>query len=166
MNKTTAARVLTFVGGMLMLGMFPGQALAGELAQVTVADAWARPSAGANGAGFFVLENKATNDYVLLRAEADVAKSVELHNMVMDGNIMRMRKLASVPLPAGAKLSFAPGGMHVMFIGLTAPLKAGTSFPLTLVFEHAGAITTNVSVQAMPPAAPQGETGSTGMHMQ
>jgi len=138
---------------MLTFGLLTGHVHANEAAKITVTDAWARAAAivGGNGAGFFVLENHATEDDELLRVEAGISKAAELHTMTMDGNIMRMRKLDSLPLPANGKSVFAPGGNHVMFIGLKAPLKEGESFPLTLVFKKAGAVAVDVAILKTAP---------------
>lgn len=133
---------------MLTLGILGGTALAHEHETINVHDAWARAAAvtGGNGAGFFVIENHTSADDILLRVEADVSNSVELHTMTMDNNIMRMRKLDTVPVPANSDVTFAPGGDHVMFIGLKAPLKDGEKFPITLVFKKAGEIKTEVQI--------------------
>jgi hypothetical protein len=80
----------------------------------------------------------------------------------MDGNIMRMRKEDSLPLPAGKSVSIEPGGLHIMLIGLKQPLVEGETFPMHLTFEKAGGIDITVHVQGKPPvvsdaAMPQGE---------
>lgn len=133
---------------MLIVGFLSGAVLAHETGNIHVEGAWARAAAvtGGNGAGFFVIENHTSSDDVLLRVEADVSNIVELHTMTMDNNIMRMRKLDAVPVPANSDVTFAPGGDHVMFIGLKAPLKDGEKFPITLVFKNAGEIKTEVQI--------------------
>jgi len=71
----------------------------------------------------------------------------------MDGGVMRMRKLAGgLALPAGETVTLAPGGYHVMFIGLKAPFRAGDSVPVTLDFQKAGSVTVEFRVQATSPA--------------
>lgn len=99
------------------------------------------------GGGFLKLENKGDADR-LLSASAGVAGSVELHSMSMEGNVMRMRQVDSIVLPAGKTVELKPGGLHIMFIGLKAPLKAGDSFPMKLKFEKAGEVTVDVKVEA------------------
>lgn len=143
------ALLLAFGGSMLS----SGTASAGDL---TVDNVWARPSgvSGGNGAGYFTVENKGAAD-TLLKVEADVSKTVELHSMSMEGMVMKMRKLDSAPVPANGKLVFAPGGNHLMLIGLKAPLKEGDTFPVTLVFEHAGSIKATMKVQ-QPKSMPMG----------
>jgi copper(I)-binding protein len=73
----------------------------------------------------------------------------------MEGDVMRMRELEKgLEIPAGGTVTLAPGGFHLMLIGLTAPLKAGTRVPVTLVFEKAGSIDIELDVQAMGSTAP------------
>jgi hypothetical protein len=68
----------------------------------------------------------------------------------MEGNMMKMHKVDAVEVPAGQAVGFASGGLHVMLIGLKAPLVEGNTFPLTLHFEHAGAVTVEVVI-GLPP---------------
>ncbi len=121
------------------------QAFAGD---ITVNHAWARASAGMAkaGAAFMMIKNEGGSDKVL-SAKADVSAKVELHTHIMDGEIMRMRQVDSIDVAGGAVTKLAPGGLHVMLIGLKAPLKEGDSFPMTLVFEKAGEIAVDVKVK-------------------
>jgi copper(I)-binding protein len=123
-------------------------------AQALVQDAWARPTVQGQtvGGGYFRIDGGPTNDR-LLGATTDIAQSVELHTMRMDGDVMRMRQLDSVEVPAKQTVEFKPGGMHVMLIGLKTPLKVGNVFPMTLRFEKAGPVSVNVRVLPGPPSA-------------
>ncbi len=116
--------------------------------------AYARATAPAQpaGGGFLTLHNGGAADR-LVSAQAPVSSTVELHTMRMDGDVMRMRQVEAIDLPAGQKVELKPGGLHLMFIGLKAPLKAGDSFPLTLKFEKAGELTVSVRVEAVGAAA-------------
>ncbi|MDP1646760.1 MAG: copper chaperone PCu(A)C [Rubrivivax sp.] len=118
-----------------------------------VEDAWARPTvAGQAGGGGFLKITSPTADR-LLSASAPVSKTVELHTMQMDGNVMRMRQVEAIDIPAGQTVELKPGGLHVMFIGLTQTLNNGATFPLTLRFEKAGEVKVEVKVMtraAMP----------------
>ena len=71
-----------------------------------------------------------------------------------EGGMSQMREMPTVDVKAGGTVSFEPGGKHIMLVGLSHPLVAGDSFPLTLTFAHAGAITTNVTVSKDMPAGP------------
>jgi copper(I)-binding protein len=116
--------------------------------------AWARPTVDgqAGGGGFLKITGGSTSDR-LLSASAGVSKVVELHTMEMDGNVMRMRPVDAIVIPAGATVELKPGGNHVMFMGLTQTLKAGARFPLTLRFEKAGEVKVEMQVAVQAPAA-------------
>ena len=116
---------------------------------------WARATVAgaAAGGGFLKIANSGATDR-LISAQAEVSNAVELHTMVMEGNTMRMRKLDNgIELPAGQSVELKPGGLHIMFIELKAPLKQGEKFPLKLKFEKAGEITVDVQVEAVGAAA-------------
>ncbi|MBS0448946.1 MAG: copper chaperone PCu(A)C [Proteobacteria bacterium] len=100
-----------------------------------------------NGGAFLSLKNEGSSDDKLIGVSGDVAGSVELHEMAMEGNVMKMRQVDGVALPAGKTVMLAPGGYHVMLLGLKAPLKQGDSFPLKLTFEKAGTTTVTVDVE-------------------
>lgn len=118
--------------------------------QITIGHPYARASVPGQvaGGGYLSLDNQGTSGDRLLSASADVSQSVQLHSMAMDGDVMRMRQVEGIELPAGKKVELKPGGLHIMFIGLKAPLKAGDKFPLTLKFERAGEVKVQVSVEA------------------
>jgi copper(I)-binding protein len=120
--------------------------------------AWARPTVEgqAAGGGFLRVTGGAVADR-LLSASGSVSRSIELHTMEMDGNVMRMKPIEAIDIPAGGTVELKPGGKHVMFMGLAQPLKAGTSFPLTLRFEKAGEVKVEVQVSAQAPAGGGGE---------
>ncbi len=120
-----------------------GAAGSGEL---QVNDVWARPGlAGGNSAIFFVVINPGEAD-LLLSASSQAAEAVELHQTIMQDGNMQMVHQMNVPVPTGETV-FKPGGLHVMLIGLKGDLKAGDTFPVTLVFEKAGEKTLTVTVR-------------------
>lgn len=113
-----------------------------------VKDAWARPAlSGGNGAAYFVIENGTGEADVLLSANAEIASAVELHmTMSYGGDTMEMQMQREVAIPRG-KMEFKPGGLHVMFIGLTRELKVGDTFDITLNFRDAGEMKVAVTVR-------------------
>lgn len=135
--------------GILM--MLAGAAAAQDgMAEITVTTPFAyETSAMAQaGAGYMDITNTGDEGDVLLSAEADFPR-VMLHNTVMDGDVAKMEHLMNVPIPAGETVSFAPGGMHVMFMGLgNDTLEAGETIPATLVFENAGRVDVVFEVKA------------------
>jgi periplasmic copper chaperone A len=125
-------------------------------ADITVAEPFARASAGMAqvGAAFMTLKNGSASDDKLLTASSPVAAGAELHNHIMEGDIMRMREVSSIDVPAGGTVALQPGGLHVMLMGLKQPLRQGEVFPLTLTFAKAGAITVEVPVKAPAEMSP------------
>lgn len=121
-------------------------ALAGDIA---VKAPWARASAGMAkaGAAFMEITSDGGADR-LVAAAADVSDAVELHTHTMEGEVMRMRRVDAIDVPAGGAVKLEPGGFHIMFLGLHEPLKEGERFPLTLTFENAGDMTVEVEVRA------------------
>ena len=104
------------------------------------------PTAKAGGA-YVALMNQGAADR-LIDAEGDVAKRIEIHEHIKDGDVMRMRRVeGGLELPEGGMIEMAPGGYHVMMMGLNGPLVAGESFPLTLIFESGAEMTVEVLVK-------------------
>lgn len=132
------------IAAMLAALSLGAQAQAGT--QVSVKDAWARatvPAAKASGA-FMLIESK--QDARLVGVSSPVA-AAELHQMSMENNQMKMAHVDAIELPAGKAVPLAPGGYHVMLMGLKRQLKEGETVPLTLVVENKGGKRENVDVQ-------------------
>ncbi len=117
-----------------------------KLGTLSIGHPWARATVGPAGGAFLSIENKGAAADRLLSASSPVAKTVEIHNHIKDGDIMRMRPVDGIDLPAGGKVELKPGGYHVMLMGLNKPLKEGERFPLTLQFEKAGKIDVEIAV--------------------
>ncbi len=140
-----------------------GSAFAGHdhetrVGSLSLSEAWARATVPgqASGAAYLKIRNAGATDK-LVSASAPVADVVELHTHVMDGTTMRMRKVEAIDVTGGATTELKPGGLHIMLIGLKAPLKAGEKFPLTLKFERAGEVKIEVPVRAIGGAPMHGE---------
>ena len=128
-------------------------AQAADTAALRFVHPWARATAHGQHAGgaYLEIENRGAADR-LVGVRGDVADAVQLHSMKMEGNVMRMREAGPLEVPANGKLTLAPGGLHIMLMGLKKPLAAGSSFPLTLQFEKAGEVKVEVQVEsAIPP---------------
>jgi copper(I)-binding protein len=105
--------------------------------------------AGATSAIYLVIDNGTAQAESLLSVETAAAAQAEFHESQMnDQNMMSMQPRESVVIPAGGQVAFAPGGLHVMLIGLTQELQAGDTFSITLRFEKTGALSLEVPVQA------------------
>ncbi len=128
-------------------------AVAGD---IKVENPFARASAGMAtvGAAFMTLKNDSTTPDELVSASSPVAAKAELHTHIKDGDIMRMREVPSIEVPAGGTTALQPGGLHVVLIDLKAPLKRGETFPLTLTFAKAGTMTVEVPVKSPGEMAP------------
>jgi copper(I)-binding protein len=124
-------------------------AWAQSAAPIEISHAWARATAAnaKTGAAYLTIANKGGGDDRLVAVSGPVAAKAELHVTSMDNGVMKMRPLQAVDVKAGATAELKPGGMHIMLIGLAAPLKVGQSFPLTLTFEKAGTIPVTVTVE-------------------
>jgi periplasmic copper chaperone A len=140
---------------------------------VTVAHPWARATPGAANVGGAYLEMKsaAGRGDRLVGARSPAAGAVELHNHIMEGGIARMRRVDAIAVPGGKSVVLKPGGYHLMLMGLKAPLKEGDLLKLTLVFEKAGEIEVEASVEPIGATGPHGfdaqpKTGApaTGAH--
>jgi copper(I)-binding protein len=125
---------------------------AGDAPSFQVEHPWARASAGAakTGVAYLTITDQGAPDR-LTGATTPVATTAELHETMGDMGNMKMRPVAGLDLAPGKPVKLAPGGYHLMLMGLKAPLKAGDTFPLTLRFEHAPPLTVTVSVEPLTP---------------
>jgi copper(I)-binding protein len=116
---------------------------------LTVKDTWARPgNAGGVGAVYFIIENPADVDDLLLSADCDAAEYVELHQSTMNNEgIMSMQQQETVPVPGRSIVEFKPGGLHIMLINLEKDLNPGGTLTLNLNFQNAGKIQLEATVR-------------------
>ena len=149
------------------VALFAALLLAGgaALAQARADGAWARPSlpGQSSSAAYLTLQSPTAARLVEVRTPA--AGIVELHEMALQGDVMRMRAVDVVELKPGQPVEFKPGGLHVMLMDLKQPLKAGDELPLTLVLEGADGKRQTLELKAAvrPPATP-GAGGGHGGH--
>ncbi len=159
-------------GAVLAAVLVAGCSSAGTASSITVTGAWARaPSAmAAAGAAYMTIANSGSEADALIGASSPVAATVEVHETVAmgapspsdgmgmgspmpsasagtDGGMMGMQPVARLEIPAGGTVELKPGGYHIMLIGLTQELKAGTTIQITLTFEKAGPITVTADVR-------------------
>ena len=149
------------------LSLAAGAAAAADRAkgEVTVHEPWARASAGRAraGAAYFTIANMGEKPDRLVAAASPVARPAQFHTHSMEDGIMKMRHVMAVEVAPGEPTVFKPGGLHVMLMGLKAPLRKGESFPLSLTFERAGKIELRVMIQGVGAMGP-GKTGRHGKH--
>jgi copper(I)-binding protein len=106
------------------------------LAEVTVAEPWVRATVPAQKATGAFMHLKSDADARLVSAASPVAGVVEIHEMLMDKDVMKMNRIDGLDLPAGQSVELKPGGYHVMLMDLQAQVKEGDEVPLTLVIEN------------------------------
>jgi copper(I)-binding protein len=121
---------------------------AGAAAEVRVDEPWSRATvAGQQASGAFMTLTS-SSDARLVAVESPAAGLAEIHEMAMENNVMRMRAIDSLALPAGKPVELRPGGHHLMLLDLKKPLEAGRSVPLTLTVENAQGQRERIDVQA------------------
>lgn len=136
----------------LLLGVLTSHAaVAAGLAPIHVENAWSResPPMATVGVVYLQVMNMGSEEDRLLGGITSVAEGVEIHTTLMEGGLMKMRQLDSVPVPPGGKASLEPSGKHIMLVGLRQPLKAGTEFSLRLRFANAGEMVVSVPVRSL-----------------
>ncbi|EKT4523187.1 copper chaperone PCu(A)C [Pseudomonas putida] len=135
------------------------------LAQTTVSDAWVRASVPHQQSTGAFMTLTADTDSKLVSVASPVAKTAQVHEMTMNGDVMGMHEVKAVELPAGKAVSLDPSGYHVMLMGLAKQVKEGEQVPLTLVIEDAKGGKQTIEVQA--PVRPlTAEAGHDHGHMQ
>lgn len=130
-------------------------------AELLARDAYVRlmPAVARTSAAFMVLANPGPAPLAVVAVESSVAERVELHDHLRDGEVMRMRRVERIEVPPGGQRALEPGGLHVMLIGLHAPLVDGQSVNLQLVLADGGRVAVSAPVRA-PQAAPMGHAGA------
>lgn len=122
---------------------------------------WVRASAPGqkNGAGYVQIQNKGSQTDRLISATTANVGRVELHTIINENGVAKMRQVQGIEVPAGASATLAPGGFHIMFMGLNAPFKVGEVVPVTLRFEKAGEVRVDFEIKPItynPAGADQG----------
>lgn len=124
-----------------------------EAGGITVSHPWARatPGGATVGAAYVEIQAKDGQSDVLVAATSPLAGRVELHTHSMDGGVMKMRRMEKLPIAGGASAVLKPSGDHIMLFDLKEPLKEGAVLPITLVFEKAGEVKIEATIE--PPGA-------------
>jgi copper(I)-binding protein len=152
MNPTPMHRrtiLATLLALAVVPAVAPAQTPAPTPSPVVVEAPWARASVGNSriAVAYMTLHNGGAAPDRLLGVQAAVGRA-ELHTMTMDNNVMRMRPVEAVDIPAGGSAMLGPNGLHIMLLDLREPLRAGSTLALTLRFERAGSV--DVSVPVLP----------------
>ena len=135
-------------------------------AQVSVEDAWVRATVPQQKATGAFMRLTAAQDTRLVAVTSPVAGVAEIHEMKRDGDVMKMRAIATLDLPAGKAVELAPSGYHLMLQDLKQPVPAGGTVPITLVFEGKDgkrqSLALQAPVRALGAAAAEGHVGHGG----
>ena len=151
--------------GVLLAITFFAAGVHPQTGDLQVTDIWARATAGgAQTAAVYATLRSSAGDQ-LTGASTPVAKEAQLHQMSIDGHMMKMRQVDHVDLPAGQAVTFKPGGYHVMLVGVSRPLVEGETFPLTLTFAKAGTQSVTVEVRKVGEMGPGDGARMPGMKM-
>lgn len=140
------ARPAVAMGGNAMGGAQPTAAMM-EAQPTGAAMGGADMGGGANGAIYMTINNTGDTADRLLKATGDIAKSIELHTVIKNGDVMQMRPVEAIDVPAKGSVKLMPGSFHVMLIGLNRDLKLGDTVDITLQFEKAGAVKVTATVK-------------------
>lgn len=149
------AAALAFIGSAPTLADHP---------DVVVSQAWSRatPKGAKVAGGYLTIENRGAAPDRLLSASSPAAAKVEIHQMAIQDGIMTMRPLAEgLTIPPDATVTLAPGGEHIMFVGLAAPFEEGQRVPVTLTFQRSGKIETTFDVGSVGAKGPLLQVAST-----
>lgn len=120
--------------------------------KLSVEDAWARssPLAEGNGSVYLMIKNQGNEADALVGASTNVSEAVEIHEMIMEGDVMKMRPVEGqrLEIPAGGQVELKPGGLHIMLLGLNQKLDVGDQIELKLRFEKSGEQTIKAEVRS------------------
>ena len=144
MKHSTRAMVFGSIG--LALGGLPTSVVHAQ--EVTIKEPWVRGTVRGQKATGAFMQLRTTESATLVGVESPVAGVVQIHEMQMDGNVMQMRPISRLDLPAGKSVELKPGGYHVMLMDLKQPLKKGESVPIRLRFEAKDKTFKTIEVQA------------------
>lgn len=154
MRQFIRRTALTLVAALLVSASVPVSAHDYTVGTIHIGHPWARetPPGASIGAGYLEITNAGPKADVLVSISSPVAARVEIHQTRVENGIARMMPLGRLAVPPGAKIVARPGGMHLMFIELKTPLKAGDRIPATLTFARAGTLKVEFHVSSEPPA--------------
>jgi copper(I)-binding protein len=146
--KSNVLAAMYLVVGMTFSGF--SQAQSASVGSIKIENAYTRSTVPGQqvAGGFMKIENKGGVDQ-LISASSPVAGEVQLHEMAMEGNVMKMRQVKDIAVPAGGAVELKPGGLHLMFMNIKAPLTAGETVPVKLKFAKAGEVEVKMPVNAM-----------------
>lgn len=149
------------IGMALIMALQSGGAMASDYkaGSLEIIAPWSRatPKGAPTAIGYLTIKNDGTTPDRLVGGSIEVANEFQLHSMVMDNGVAKMRELKAVDIAPGQTVEFKPGGSHVMFVGLKQPLHEGERVKGALVFEHAGTVQIEYVVEGIGARKPPQE---------
>lgn len=152
---------------LLLTSLLPAYAHEEKSEQLVISHPWSRATAASQKVGAVFMEVRTRTGHAdrLINAATPDAETVEIHTHMRTGDVMRMRRIDGINIPAEGSATLEPGSMHLMLIGLKAPLFEETVFPMTLTFENAGTVDIEVIVEAAGAGKPSPGMTKTGDEM-
>jgi hypothetical protein len=141
----------------LTMGSILASAMGARASDIVVIDAFARASAtprASSGVVYLSISNNGSDEDRIVSVSTPLASSAMLHQTVDENGVMKMNHVDNLAVPAGSSLKLAPGGTHIMLMGLKEPLKEGESMPLTVTFAKAGKIELSARIGSVAATAP------------
>ena len=123
-------------------------ACSGADAELSIEGAWVRSNPNLIGAAYMAITSPIADELVAASVDPSIAGTVEVHEVVMDDGMMRMREVAGIALPAGETVMLEPGGYHIMLLDMPEMLEAGTEVVLTLTFASGTEVPVTATVRA------------------
>lgn len=157
-KRSQVGRLMRFIA--ISAFMLAGVQALPANAEVRVEGQWVRATVVQQKSSGAFMRITASKDSRLVEARSGAAGAVEIHEMVMDKDVMRMRPVAGLDLPAGKAVELKPGGYHLMLLNLKQQLKDGENVPLTLIIEAAGGARESVAINV--PVRPLNNAGQHG----
>ncbi|KAA0592598.1 copper(I)-binding protein [Azospirillum lipoferum] len=151
--------ILGIAAALALFGAGTALAHSYKAGPIEIGHPWARATAPSapNGGAYLSLTNTGTTEDHLVAASTPAAEKAELHTHLNENGVMKMREVPPIAIAPGETVKFAPGGLHIMLLGLKQPLEKGARIPMTLRFEKAGSVEVEIAVEAAGQAAPQAE---------
>jgi len=159
-------RTSFMIAALLAALALPAQAEDFTVGSLKISSPWARatPKGASVGGGYMSITNTGSEPDRLVGGSTDISKGFEVHEMKMDGGVMKMRPVAGgIEIKPGQTVTLDPSGYHVMFIRLKEQLKQGSHFKATLDFAKAGKVDVDFTVEGIGAKAPGGDHVMPGM---
>lgn len=157
--------IVAFLFALTIAGMTNSRAMdmaVVEAGQLKISNAWAKVMLPGQpvGGGYLTIENAGAEADRLVSVSSQAAPDVQIHEMKMEGDVMKMRRLSDgLDIPAGGKVELKPGGYHLMFMDVKTPFKEGDAFTVKLKFEKAGEVELTLPVSAANAAGQEHKHG-------